>query len=76
MELQASTTPNCTKDWIHIYDGETNQTRLLRAVCDSYTPSMMTSTSNRLLIVFHSDFFDQARGFNVSYVMTGRLINI
>ena len=74
MEIQASTTPNCTKDWVNIYDGETNQTRLLKSLCDNnYIPSMMTSTSNRLLITFHSDFYDQSRGFNISYTTTGRL---
>ena len=45
--------PNCTKDWVRVYDGSQNRS-ILGQFCYFDMPPVLISTTNKLLVVFHS----------------------
>uniref|UniRef100_A0A8D0GFF0 Cubilin n=1 Tax=Sphenodon punctatus TaxID=8508 RepID=A0A8D0GFF0_SPHPU len=63
--LEASS--SCYKDYVAIYDGKDIYAPLLGKFCGSELPPTIKSSSNNLLLVFMTDFFEAARGWKASF---------
>lgn len=61
--------PNCSKDYLRIYDGTVrDETKLLLNLCDSdANVTSVLSNGNQLLVVFQSDETMEAKGFRANY---------
>jgi len=57
--------PNCGWDWVKVVDGD--GTDLLRKSCGSGIPDPITSKTNRITVVFHSDDSITRRGFKAEW---------
>ncbi|KAK7485812.1 hypothetical protein BaRGS_00022912 [Batillaria attramentaria] len=55
---------SCPWDWVKVFDGSD----LIGQYCGVLAPDTITSTGNRLTIVFHSDWSVTFEGFTASYV--------
>ncbi|XP_029466616.1 deleted in malignant brain tumors 1 protein-like [Rhinatrema bivittatum] len=69
-ETVMETTPSCIYDFVAIYDASL----LLGKVCDN-SMATFTSSSNRMSVLFVSDFSIQATGFYATYRSVPRLNN-
>ncbi|XP_055528454.1 cubilin homolog [Wyeomyia smithii] len=71
--------PNCSKDYLQVYDGAVRDaTKLLLNLCDSdANVTSVLSSGNQLLVVFHSDEIMEAKGFRANYSTNcGSRINV
>lgn len=59
--------PNCSFDYLAIYDGEHTTDPLLNKYCNSTQPSPVQSASSDLVIHFHSDGDGTGKGFQITY---------
>ena len=58
---------NPDEDFIKVYDGENNGAPLLATFTGSQIPGEITSTGNKMFVVFQSGIGNQANGFFASY---------
>ncbi|GFX24232.1 tolloid-like protein 2 [Trichonephila clavipes] len=58
---------NCTFDYVQIYDGATRESTLLGQICSRQDRSSYESTSNSLLLHFHSDESVNKKGYRAHY---------
>ncbi|XP_028157640.1 cubilin homolog [Ostrinia furnacalis] len=65
--LDIETHPNCSYDFIAIYDGELVTDPLINKYCNSTQPQPIQSASSEILIHFHSDSYGAGTGFQISY---------
>ncbi|XP_055860294.1 uncharacterized protein LOC106054907 [Biomphalaria glabrata] len=64
-DLESST--NCASDSVEIFDGPTAQTQSIGTYCGTGLPSVRTSKSGQLYIVFKSNSFVEGRGFQAYF---------
>ncbi|GAB6032010.1 hypothetical protein CHUAL_010385 [Chamberlinius hualienensis] len=61
--------PNCYHDSITVFSGRDSNGILLNKMCERRsTPIIITSSGNQMYVRFISDYSQQGRGFNASYV--------
>ena len=53
---------NCGYDWVEVKDGKNSQ-----KYCGNTKPSVITSTSNKLQVKFHSDYYLNTKGFTATW---------
>ncbi|KAJ7392163.1 hypothetical protein OS493_013535 [Desmophyllum pertusum] len=58
---------NCNYDFVMVYDGETDSSRRIGKFCGSDIPSINQSSSNVMLVKFHSDIRRGYYGFNAKW---------
>ncbi|XP_078496615.1 scavenger receptor cysteine-rich domain-containing protein DMBT1-like [Lissotriton helveticus] len=64
--LRLEVPPGCIYDYVEVYDGSHNTSALLGKICnDSYYS--FTSTSNRMNVLFKSDYIITLSGFQANY---------
>ncbi|CAG5044806.1 unnamed protein product [Parnassius apollo] len=66
-ELDIEAHPNCSFDYIAIYDGGHITDPLLEKYCNSTQPAPVQSMSSELLIHFHSDAYGSGYGFRITF---------
>lgn len=71
-DLESST--NCASDSIQIFDGPTSQSPIMGTFCGNAIPSLRSSKSGQLYIVFKSNSFVQGRGFQAYFRKTGKVM--
>lgn len=59
--------PNCSFDYLAIYDGLRTSDPLLSKYCNSSQPAPIQSSGSEILIYFHSDAFGSGTGFQLAY---------
>ncbi|XP_015210799.1 CUB domain-containing protein 2 [Lepisosteus oculatus] len=67
LDFQLENNEQCEFDYVAVFDGPTARHRPLGNYCGSETPPSAVSSSNRLLVVFRSDFNIGGRGFKAYY---------
>ncbi|XP_066445350.1 ovochymase-1 [Eleutherodactylus coqui] len=67
MDLSLEDSPNCTWDFLNIYDGASNETKLLLTLCGSKSNHIFSSSSGFLTLHFHTDGSVSGRGFHIHY---------
>ncbi|KAI8767433.1 mucin-like protein, partial [Biomphalaria glabrata] len=67
-DLESST--NCASDSIQIFDGPTSQSPIMGTFCGNAIPTLRSSKSGQLYIVFKSNSFVQGRGFQAYFRKT------
>lgn len=65
---------NCTWDSLRIYDGSSNRSERVANLCGRDEFSGMTSTTNTILFVFHSDDATIYEGFKLRLALIGMKI--
>ncbi|XP_055859998.1 uncharacterized protein LOC106058961 isoform X2 [Biomphalaria glabrata] len=60
-------TYNCPNDYLEIYDGENNETRLIGHYCGWSIPSVIRTRGNKMYIIFKTNWVYSYTGFNGSY---------
>lgn len=68
LEGRSSLTGGCDYDHLSAFDGGTENGSLLGRWCGRESLAPVTSRSNRLLLVLHTDRDMAKRGFSISYV--------
>ncbi|NXF02436.1 CDCP2 protein, partial [Smithornis capensis] len=68
LEGQSSLTGGCDYDHLSAFDGGTENGALLGRWCGRESLAPITSHSNRLLLVLHTDRNTAKRGFSIAYV--------
>ncbi|NXL62584.1 CDCP2 protein, partial [Chordeiles acutipennis] len=68
LEGRSSLTSGCDYDHLSAFDGGTENGSLLGRWCGRETPAPITSHSNQLLLVLHTDRNTAKRGFSIAYV--------
>ncbi|KFQ39593.1 CUB domain-containing protein 2, partial [Mesitornis unicolor] len=68
LEGRSSLTGSCDYDHLDAFDGGTENGSLLGRWCGRESPAPVTSRSNRLLLVLHTDRNTAKRGFSITYV--------
>uniref|UniRef100_A0A8C5U889 CUB domain containing protein 2 n=1 Tax=Malurus cyaneus samueli TaxID=2593467 RepID=A0A8C5U889_9PASS len=68
LEGRSSLTGGCDYDHLSAFDGGTEDGSLLGRWCGRESLAPVTSRSNRLLLVLHTDRNTAKRGFSISYV--------
>ncbi|GFS82775.1 prothrombin [Nephila pilipes] len=58
---------NCTFDYVQIYNGATRESSLLGQICSRQDTSSYESTSNSILLHFHSDESVNKKGYRAHY---------
>ncbi|XP_045485243.1 cubilin-like [Pieris rapae] len=66
-QLDLETHPNCSFDYLAIYDGLHESDPLLNRYCNSSQPAPVQSSSPEILIHFHSDAYGSGKGFQITY---------
>ncbi|XP_015512725.2 cubilin [Neodiprion lecontei] len=69
LDFDVERTRNCKDDYVKIYDGSTQDARLLGTHCDNVLPPSYISSSNSLLVVMRTDSLIMAKGFKARYDM-------
>ncbi|XP_063298109.1 astacin-like metalloendopeptidase isoform X2 [Pelobates fuscus] len=64
-------TCSCVCDYVKIYDGPVLNSPLLGRFCGFAAPALMVSTQNVVIVHFHSDGLNGARGFLLQYSFVG-----
>ena len=61
--------PDCTKDWLKVYDGDSTSAKLLGKLCHLDIPEVPQSSTNSLLLHFYAgpSHSSSRRGFELSY---------
>ncbi|XP_075062159.1 ovochymase-1 [Mixophyes fleayi] len=67
VDLALESSPNCTWDFLSIYDGASNKTRLLVTLCGNKSNLILHTSSNFLTLHFHTDESVVSRGFHIHY---------
>ncbi|XP_077123064.1 ovochymase-1 isoform X3 [Ranitomeya variabilis] len=67
VDLGLEDSPNCTWDFLSIYDGEGNDTTLLVSLCGNKSNRVFISRSGFLTLHFHTDNSVSSRGFHIRY---------
>ncbi|NXG41986.1 CUBN protein, partial [Psilopogon haemacephalus] len=65
--FQLEVSPSCYKDWVAVYDGSDTHAPLLGKFCGSQLPPNVRSSSNKLFLLFTTDFFGADRGWKASF---------
>lgn len=73
LEGRSSLTGGCDYDHLSAFDGGTENGSLLGQWCGRESLAPVTSHSNRLLLVLHTDRNTAKRGFSISY-MGGKVL--
>lgn len=68
LEGRSSLTGGCDYDHLSAFDGGTESGSLLGRWCGRESLAPVTSRSNRLLLLLHTDRNTAKRGFSISYV--------
>jgi Zn-dependent metalloprotease len=63
-------------DSVRVYDGATRAARLIGAFTGTTIPPALTATTNNMLVVFNSDLYVTAAGFDANYTCTGTATGI
>ena len=65
--------PDCTKDWVRLYDGSKDGT-MLGQFCHLTIPPVVTSSTSQVLVEFHAgaQHGDTRKGFSASYKCVAR----
>ncbi|XP_058980023.1 cubilin homolog [Musca domestica] len=60
---------NCSSDWLEIRNGGSNQSSLLGIFCGNHSqiPHAIPSFTNQIYLHFHSNSFDNRRGFQIGW---------
>ncbi|CAK1552576.1 unnamed protein product [Leptosia nina] len=66
-QLDLETHPNCSFDYLAIYDGLRKTDPLLSKFCNSTQPAPILSAGPEILIHFHSDAYGSGKGFQITY---------
>ncbi|XP_064635870.1 tolloid-like protein 1 [Lineus longissimus] len=61
---------DCGYDYVDVYDGETDHSRLINRYCGSKPPPEITSSGSSLLVRFKSDDTIGWKGFSAAYVLS------
>ncbi|XP_069807122.1 ovochymase-1 [Dendropsophus ebraccatus] len=64
-DLMLEDSPNCTWDFLNIYDGASDETKLLVTLCGIKSNSTFSSSSGVLTLHFHTDVSVSGRGFHI-----------
>ncbi|XP_077993791.1 cubilin-like [Glandiceps talaboti] len=67
------TSTDCTNDYIEVRDGLLSEASLIGRYCGSTKPGDITSSSNTMYVLFHSDSGNGGTGFSASYTSEGRV---
>ncbi|XP_073400354.1 ovochymase-1 isoform X6 [Dendrobates tinctorius] len=67
VDLGLEDSPNCTWDFLSIYDGDGNDTTLLVSLCGNKSNRVFISRSGFLILHFHTDNSVSSRGFHIRY---------
>ncbi|XP_072933024.1 cubilin-like [Epargyreus clarus] len=59
--------PNCSFDFLAIYDGQHTTDPLLEKFCNSTQPAPIQSAGSEILIHFHSDAYGAGNGFQIAF---------
>jgi hypothetical protein len=60
-------------DYLMVFDGSTDQDRMFDSYYGVISPGFkLISSSNHMYLVFHTDKFDSASGFNITYQELGK----
>jgi len=62
--------PLCNYDYVALYDGQTDSSRRIGMFCGSVIPPTLHSSSNFMLVKFHSDIRRTHNGFSVKWNST------
>uniref|UniRef100_A0A8C3CRJ2 Cubilin n=1 Tax=Cairina moschata TaxID=8855 RepID=A0A8C3CRJ2_CAIMO len=65
--FQLEISPSCYKDYVAVYDGSDTHAPLLGKFCGSELPPNIKSSSNKLFLVFNTDFSGSGRGWKASF---------
>ncbi|KFP84136.1 CUB domain-containing protein 2, partial [Apaloderma vittatum] len=68
LEGRSSLTGHCDYDHLAAFDGGTEDGSLLGRWCGQESPAPVTSRSNQILLVLHTDRNTAKRGFSIAYV--------
>lgn len=68
LEGQSSLTGGCDYDHVSAFDSGAENGSLLGQWCGQESPAPITSRSNRVLLVLHTDRNMARRGFSIAYV--------
>ncbi|RXG73626.1 Cubilin [Armadillidium vulgare] len=66
--LQIEHHPNCSWDFLAVYDGLTDSDHLLTKVCSTQRPPPQISSGSEAMIHFHSDNIFTDTGFHIAFV--------
>ncbi|XP_063785241.1 ovochymase-1 isoform X3 [Pseudophryne corroboree] len=67
VDLALEDSPNCTWDFLSVYDGTGNRTQLLVTLCGNMSNLVLYTSSNFLTLHFHTDVSVASRGFHIHY---------
>ncbi|XP_071569184.1 cubilin isoform X2 [Temnothorax nylanderi] len=67
LKFNIETSSNCQFDFVEIYDGPDTNSQLLGRYCGSDMPPAIKSNSNKLVVLFKSDWSYESEGFTLSY---------
>ncbi|RWS11455.1 cubilin-like protein, partial [Dinothrombium tinctorium] len=67
IDVDVETSVDCQLDYLEFFDGSTDKSKLLRKVCQSESNSVLTSSSNQMLVRFRTDASISSRGFRITY---------
>ncbi|XP_075711718.1 ovochymase-1 [Rhinoderma darwinii] len=67
VDLDMEDSPNCTWDFLNIYDGASNETKLLVTLCGIMSNRMFSSNTGFLTLHFHTDVTVGSHGFHIRY---------
>lgn len=59
--------PECYTDYVVVQDGHAPESALLGTFCGDEIPPVVHSTSNKLLVKFRSDGYEQYTGFLATF---------
>ncbi|MBZ3891922.1 Cubilin [Sciurus carolinensis] len=62
--------PNCSLDYLAVYDGPTTSSHLLTQLCGDEKPPLIRSSGDNMLLKLRTDEGQQGRGFKVKYQQT------
>ncbi|XP_072275305.1 CUB domain-containing protein 2 [Pyxicephalus adspersus] len=68
LEERNSLTEECDYDYVAVYDGQNEDSKLLGKWCGTEIPSPIMSSKNNLLLVLVTDRDTASKGFSVSYI--------
>ncbi|XP_035298709.1 cubilin isoform X2 [Cricetulus griseus] len=62
--------PNCSLDYLAVYDGPSTNSHLISKLCGDITPAPIRSSRDSILLKLRTDEGQQGRGFEVKYSQT------
>lgn len=67
MRFDVEPTPSCLFDRVEVYDGTQIRAPMLKKLCGSKRPDVITSSGNSLLVKFVTDKTKTMNGFYIKY---------